>query len=51
MTGSKAQAIERVLGSHVPVTAPKSFFGNLGSSGGAVEMVASVASLRTGRFP
>ena len=46
----KLQAIQSVLGD-VPVTAPKSFFGNLGSSGGAVEMVASVLALSTARFP
>ena len=46
----EAQAIQRVLGS-VPVTAPKSFFGNLGSSGGAVEMVASIQALVHGKIP
>jgi 3-oxoacyl-[acyl-carrier-protein] synthase II len=38
---TEAQAIRDTLGD-VPVTAPKSFFGNLGAAGGAVEMVASV---------
>jgi 3-oxoacyl-[acyl-carrier-protein] synthase II len=46
----EAQAIHAALGD-VPVTAPKSFFGNLGSSGGAVEMVASVLALIHGRIP
>ncbi len=46
----EAQAIQRVLGA-VPVTAPKSFFGNLGSSGGAVEMVASIQTLLHGKIP
>jgi len=35
----------------VPVTAPKSFFGNLGAAGGAVEMVASVMALVEGTVP
>jgi 3-oxoacyl-[acyl-carrier-protein] synthase II len=46
----EAQAIRAVLGD-VPVTAPKSYFGNLGSSGGAVEMVASVLGLHHGLIP
>jgi 3-oxoacyl-[acyl-carrier-protein] synthase II len=46
----EAQAIQRVLGD-VPVTAPKSFFGDLGSSGGAMEMVASVLALQHGAVP
>lgn len=35
----------------VPVTAPKSFFGNLGAAGGAVEMAASVLAVASGRVP
>ncbi len=46
----EAQAINQVLG-QVPVTAPKSFFGDLGSSGGAVQMVASVLALQHGQIP
>ncbi len=46
----EAQAIRDVLGD-VPVTAPKSFFGNLGAGGGAVEMVASVLALTHGLVP
>jgi len=46
----EAQAIRAVLGD-VPVTAPKSFFGNIGSGGGAVELVASVIGLRHGLVP
>lgn len=38
---AEARAIHAELGD-VPVTAPKSFFGNIGSGGGAVEMAASV---------
>lgn len=41
----EAQAIRDALGD-VPVTAPKSFFGNLGAGGGAVELAASVLALR-----
>ena len=33
------------------MTAPKSYFGNLGASGGAVEMVASVLAFAHGRIP
>jgi 3-oxoacyl-[acyl-carrier-protein] synthase II len=46
----EAQAIRATLG-EVPVTAPKSFFGNLGAGGGAVEMAASVLGLQTGEVP
>ena len=46
----EAQAIRDMLGD-VPVTAPKSFFGNLGAGTGAVEMVASVLALGKGRVP
>ena len=46
----EAAAIREVLGD-VPVTAPKSFFGNLGSSSGAVEMVASVLALQRAAIP
>jgi 3-oxoacyl-[acyl-carrier-protein] synthase II len=46
----EAQAIHRVLPG-VPVTAPKSYFGNLGAAGGAVEMLASVLGLVEGRVP
>ncbi|NQT14631.1 MAG: beta-ketoacyl-[acyl-carrier-protein] synthase family protein [Planctomycetes bacterium] len=46
----EAQAIQACL-PDVPVTAPKSYFGNLGASGGAVEMSASVLSLAEGLVP
>ena len=35
----------------VPVTAPKSFFGNLGAASGAVEAVASLLALQNGLVP
>lgn len=41
----EAQAIRATLGD-VPVFAPKSYFGNLGSGGGSVELVASVLALQ-----
>ena len=41
---AEAQAIRRLLGS-VPVTAPKSYFGNLGAGTGAVELAVSLLSL------
>ena len=46
----EAAAIRDVLGS-APVTAPKSFFGNLGAGTAAVEMVASVLALEKGEVP
>jgi 3-oxoacyl-[acyl-carrier-protein] synthase II len=47
---AEAQAIHDVLGD-VPVTALKSYFGNLGAGSGAVEMVASVLALADGKVP
>ena len=35
----------------LPVTAPKSFFGDLGAGSGAVEMAASVLSFEKGLVP
>ena len=46
----EARAIRDVLGD-VPVTALKSYFGNIGSGGGAVEMVGSVLGLQRGLIP
>lgn len=46
----EAQAIRATLGD-VPVTAPKSFFGNLGAGTGAVELVASLLGLAEGEVP
>ncbi len=46
----EAQAIRHTLGD-VPVTAPKSFFGNLAAGSGAVEMAASVLAFHHGRLP
>ena len=46
----EAQAIREVLG-EVPVTAPKSYFGNLGAGTGAVEMAVSVLALQKGIVP
>jgi len=46
----EAQAIRDVLGD-VPVTAPKSYFGNLGAGGGAVEMVVSILALQNKLVP
>jgi 3-oxoacyl-[acyl-carrier-protein] synthase II len=46
----EARAIRAELDG-VPVTAPKSLFGNLGASSGAVEMVASVLALQHGEIP
>ena len=51
----EARAIHEVFkgrGSPVPVVAAKSYFGNLGAGGGAVELIASVLTLKHGRlFP
>lgn len=46
----EAQVIRECLGD-TPVTALKSYFGNLGAGGGAVEMAASVMSFAHGRIP
>ena len=46
----EAQALRRAV-STVPVTAPKSYFGNLGAATGAVEMAVSALALDTGRIP
>jgi 3-oxoacyl-[acyl-carrier-protein] synthase II len=47
---AEAQAIRRTLGD-VPVTAPKSFFGNLGHGSGMVELAVSLVSLAGGAIP
>lgn len=46
----EAHAIEQVLGD-VPVTAPKSFIGNLNAAGGAVELAMSLIALEHGQVP
>ena len=46
----EARAIEQTLG-EVPVTAPKSFFGNLGAAGGAVELAVSLLGMQHGVVP
>jgi 3-oxoacyl-[acyl-carrier-protein] synthase II len=50
----EARAIRAVFGAaadNVPVTALKSYFGNLGAGSGVVELIASVLALREGRLP
>jgi 3-oxoacyl-[acyl-carrier-protein] synthase II len=50
----EARAIREVFGTladRVPVTAPKSYFGNLGAGSGVVELVASLLALRHDRLP
>ncbi len=50
----EARAIHSVFGaraSDVPVTALKSYFGNLGAGGGVVELIGSVLALREGKLP
>ncbi len=46
----EARTLQKTLPG-VPVTAPKSFLGNLGAGGGAVEMAASVLSFGGGSVP
>lgn len=46
----EAQAIQATLGS-VPVTAPKSFFGNIGAASGAAELAVSLFGLAHGVTP
>ncbi len=51
----EAQAIARLLGprsSGIPVTAAKSYFGNLGAGSGMVELIAGILAIRHGKlFP
>jgi 3-oxoacyl-[acyl-carrier-protein] synthase II len=47
---AEALAIRDTLGD-VPVTAPKSYFGNLGAGTGAVELIATLAAFETGEVP
>ncbi|MEX2112157.1 MAG: beta-ketoacyl-[acyl-carrier-protein] synthase family protein, partial [Pirellulales bacterium] len=47
---AEALAIRDMLG-NVPVTAPKSYFGNLGAGTGAVELLASLVAFQTGQIP
>ena len=47
---AEAHAIRAALGD-VPVTAPKSFFGNLGHGSGAVELAVSLVALAEGVIP
>jgi 3-oxoacyl-[acyl-carrier-protein] synthase II len=47
---AEAQAIRAALGD-VPVTAPKSFFGNLGPGSGAVELAVSLLAMEQGVIP
>lgn len=50
----EARAIRAVFGpqaDEIPVTAIKSYFGNLGAGGGVVELIASVLALGDGRLP
>jgi 3-oxoacyl-[acyl-carrier-protein] synthase II len=46
----EAEAIREILGD-VSVTAPKSYFGNMGAASGAVELAASVIGLSRGTIP
>jgi 3-oxoacyl-(acyl-carrier-protein) synthase len=47
---AEARAIRETLG-NVPVTAPKSFFGNLGHGSGAVELAVSLIAIAQGVIP
>lgn len=47
---AEARAIRDTVGA-VPVTAPKSYFGNLGSGTGAVELAVSILALEKGEIP
>jgi 3-oxoacyl-[acyl-carrier-protein] synthase II len=46
----EASALVDVL-ADIPVTAPKSYFGNLGAGGGAVELAVSLLALEHGQIP
>jgi 3-oxoacyl-[acyl-carrier-protein] synthase II len=50
----EAEGLSRALGraaAHVPVTAPKSFFGNSGAGSGAMELAASLMALEADAVP
>ena len=47
----EAQAIAKTLGSDVPVTAPRGYFGSLSAGSGSIEAIASVLSLQKGLIP
>ncbi len=50
----EARAIQKVFGARakdVPVTALKSYFGNLGAGSAVVELIASVLAMRDGHLP
>ncbi|MGL4512152.1 MAG: beta-ketoacyl-[acyl-carrier-protein] synthase family protein [Lacipirellulaceae bacterium] len=47
---TEAQALARVVGD-APVTAPTSYFGAIGSAGGAVELAAALVAWREGYVP
>jgi 3-oxoacyl-[acyl-carrier-protein] synthase II len=50
----ESRAIHEVFGDRakeVPVTAPKSYFGNLGAGSAVVELIASILALREGKLP
>jgi 3-oxoacyl-[acyl-carrier-protein] synthase II len=50
----EARAIHEVFGDRakeIPVTAPKSYFGNLGAGGAVVELIASILARRESRLP
>ena len=47
---AEAQAIRDTLGD-VPVTAFKSYFGNLGAGSGSVELLGTIVAFETGRVP
>jgi 3-oxoacyl-[acyl-carrier-protein] synthase II len=50
----EARAVHAVFGARadkVPVTALKSYFGNLGAGSGVVELIGSVLALRDGKLP
>jgi 3-oxoacyl-[acyl-carrier-protein] synthase II len=50
----EARAIHEVFGDRakeIPVTAPKSYFGNLGAGSAVVELISSILALRENRLP
>ena len=50
----EARALADALGppaAEIPLTAPKSYFGNLGAASGVVELIASLLALKHGALP
>jgi len=48
---AEAQAIAKALGSDIPVTAPRSFYGNAGAASGCLDLTVGLLAMREGFIP